>query len=92
VDCPDELKFRLVEKARAEFLGRGYSIIDVDGVRVEFPEGWGLVRASNTQPMLVLRFEALSGKSLEEIRNLVEEVIDHSRSEIAREADGPSRE
>ncbi|MBP8646611.1 MAG: phosphomannomutase/phosphoglucomutase [Syntrophobacteraceae bacterium] len=92
VDCPDELKFRLVEKAREEFLERGYSIIDVDGVRVEFPEGWGLVRASNTQPVLVLRFEALSGESLEEIRNLVEEVIDHSRSEIAWKAARPSRE
>src|SRR5262249_54818664 len=49
VDCPDELKFRIAEKVRDHFRGR-YEIVDVDGVRVKFAQGWGLVRASNTQP------------------------------------------
>jgi phosphomannomutase/phosphoglucomutase len=47
----------------------------VDGVRVRFEDGWGLVRASNTQPVLVLRFEALTEKRLQEIRKLVEDKV-----------------
>jgi len=46
-------------------------VIDVDGVRIQFGDGWGLVRASNTQPVLVLRFEAKTKERLEEIKNLV---------------------
>ena len=71
VDCPDERKFTIVERAR-EFFRKHYPIIDVDGVRVQFPQGWGLVRASNTQPALVLRFEAQSAGKLQEYRNIVE--------------------
>lgn len=71
VDCPDERKFIIVERAREFFHGR-YPIIDVDGVRIQFPQGWGLVRASNTQPALVLRFEAQSAGKLQEYRNIVE--------------------
>ncbi len=71
VDCPDEVKFGLVERLKEEFR-KEYEIIDVDGVRVKFPDGWGLVRASNTQPVLVLRFEALSPERLKEIRGLIE--------------------
>ena len=50
-------------------------IIDVDGVRIQFPEGWGLIRASNTQPALVLRFEAQSAERLNEYRGIVEEKL-----------------
>jgi len=71
VDCPDERKFAIVERAR-EFFGKHYPIIDVDGVRIQFPEGWGLVRASNTQPALVLRFEAMDAERLKEYRDIVE--------------------
>ena len=71
VDCPDDIKFHVVEKARTE-LARQHKTIDIDGVRVLFPEGWGLIRASNTQPALVLRFEATSEAALERIRNVVE--------------------
>ncbi len=71
VDCPDEIKFKVVEKVKEE-LGKDHSIIDVDGVRAQFGDGWGLVRASNTQPVLVLRFEAISEKRLQEIKKLVE--------------------
>ncbi|TET95756.1 MAG: phosphomannomutase, partial [Desulfobacteraceae bacterium] len=56
-----------------------YKIIDVDGVRIVFDDGWGLVRASNTQPVLVLRFEALSKERLDEIRAIIESAIDRYR-------------
>ena len=49
VDCPDDKKFVIAEKA-TEYFRQRYDIIDVDGVRIQFPEGWGLIRASNTQP------------------------------------------
>jgi phosphomannomutase/phosphoglucomutase len=74
VDCPDEIKFKVVEKVKA-MLSKDNPIIDVDGVRVKFEDGWGLVRASNTQPALVLRFEALTEKRLQEIRTLVEDKV-----------------
>ena len=71
VDCPEAVKFKAVEMVKAE-LGDKYRIIDIDGVRVEFPDGWGLIRASNTQPALVLRFEAQTEERLREIRGLIE--------------------
>ncbi|HLN86501.1 MAG TPA: phosphomannomutase/phosphoglucomutase, partial [Candidatus Limnocylindrales bacterium] len=71
VDCPDDKKFIIAEKA-TNYFRQHYSIIDVDGVRVQFPEGWGLIRASNTQPALVLRFEAQSDAKLNEYRALIE--------------------
>jgi phosphomannomutase/phosphoglucomutase len=74
VDCPDEIKFKVVETVK-EALRKGYPIIDVDGVRVKFEDGWGLVRASNTQPVLVLRFEALTEKRLQIIKKLVEDKV-----------------
>jgi len=74
VDCPDEIKFKVVEKVK-EMLSKDNPIIDVDGVRVKFEDGWGLVRPSNTQPVLVLRFEALTEKRLQEIRKLVEDRV-----------------
>jgi phosphomannomutase/phosphoglucomutase len=67
VDCGDDVKFALVEKAVAHFRSR-HDVIDVDGVRVLFGDGWGLIRASNTQPILVTRFEARSEARLAEIR------------------------
>jgi phosphomannomutase/phosphoglucomutase len=72
VDCPDEIKFKVVDKVK-EKLRKDYPIIDMDGVRVKFEDGWGLVRASNTQPALVLRFEASTEKRLKEIKKLVED-------------------
>ena len=67
VECADDLKFGLVEQAAAEFASR-YTVNTIDGVRIAFPEGWGLLRASNTQPVLVLRFEATSPAALERYR------------------------
>jgi phosphomannomutase/phosphoglucomutase len=66
----DPEKFEIAKKA-AQYFKENYEVIDVDGVRILFGDGWGLVRASNTQPVLVLRFEAKSNKRLEEIKELV---------------------
>ncbi len=78
VECPDSKKFELVDRLRNEF-SKQYKIIDVDGVRLVFDDGWGLVRASNTQPALVLRFEAQSKERLDEIRTMVEMAIEKYR-------------
>ena len=71
VDCPDDKKFAIAAKA-TEYFRQHYDVIDVDGVRIKFSDGWGLIRASNTQPALVLRFEASSEEKLNEYRSLVE--------------------
>jgi phosphomannomutase/phosphoglucomutase len=70
VDCPEDKKFEVVRRAQ-EFFKARYDAVTVDGVRVVFPDGWGLVRASNTQPLLVLRFEAKTRARLDEIEALV---------------------
>jgi phosphomannomutase/phosphoglucomutase len=67
VDCPDEKKFAVVFAATAHFRAK-YNVIDVDGVRVLYGDGWGLIRASNTQPILVLRIEARSAEKVATIR------------------------
>jgi len=67
VDCPDDRKFDVVAAAARHFSGK-YPVNTIDGVRMTFPEGWGLVRASNTQPVIVLRFEAKSEAALEAYR------------------------
>lgn len=72
IDCPDREKFKVVETVKEEFSKRN-KVITIDGVRIEYPDGWGLIRPSNTQPILVLRFEAKTEERLEEIRS---EVID----------------
>lgn len=74
IPCPDGAKFAVVEKAR-EFFRSRYTVLEIDGARLVFPDGWGLVRASNTQPVLVLRFEAADEKRLDEIRRIVEEPL-----------------
>ncbi|HOP86189.1 MAG TPA: phosphomannomutase/phosphoglucomutase [Syntrophorhabdaceae bacterium] len=72
VDCPDNVKFQVV-KNLTEYYRKKYNIIDIDGVRVLMDDGWGLVRASNTQPVLVLRFEAETPEALKRIQNIVED-------------------
>jgi phosphomannomutase/phosphoglucomutase len=67
VDCPDDIKFGIVDEAVAHFR-RTHEVIGVDGARVLFGDGWGLIRASNTQPILVLRFEARTEQHLAAIR------------------------
>jgi phosphomannomutase/phosphoglucomutase len=59
-------------------------VIDIDGARVLFQGGWGLVRASNTQPVLVLRFEAVSPERLDDIRSTVEEALEKIKAESVK--------
>ncbi len=68
VDCPDDKKFGIVEEATKYFSAK-YEVITVDGARVLFGDGWGLIRASNTQPVLVMRFEARTKEQLERIQS-----------------------
>ncbi|MEO0245406.1 MAG: phosphomannomutase/phosphoglucomutase [candidate division WOR-3 bacterium] len=75
VPCPDEKKFEVVEKIK-ERLKEKYEVIDIDGARIEFEDGFGLVRASNTQPVLVLRFE---GKTEEKLGNIKEIILKELR-------------
>jgi phosphomannomutase/phosphoglucomutase len=82
VECPDEIKFQVVERVKEEFK-KEYKVIEIDGVRIEFPDGWGLIRASNTQPALVLRFEAGTKERLEEIRSLIEKTLERVKSQAA---------
>jgi phosphomannomutase/phosphoglucomutase len=69
-DCPDEIKFKIVEKAQGAF--NEYESITIDGIRIKFEDGWALIRASNTQPVLVLRFEAPNDTRLNKIKSFVE--------------------
>jgi phosphomannomutase/phosphoglucomutase len=85
VECPDEIKFDVVERARQFFVEGGYRVIDVDGVRIVFDDGWGLVRASNTQPVLVLRYEAETEQRLGEIRDLIESRVERIKREHSGE-------
>jgi phosphomannomutase/phosphoglucomutase len=71
VACPDEQKFQVVASLVEEFK-RTHEVIDVDGARVLFDDGWGLVRASNTQPALVVRAEAHSPAGLQRIKQALE--------------------
>jgi phosphomannomutase/phosphoglucomutase len=81
LDCDDLLKFDLVEKVKAA-LNKDYDINDIDGVRVEFDSGWGLVRASNTQPAIVLRFEASTQEKLDEYKTIIKSILDHCVKEV----------
>jgi phosphomannomutase/phosphoglucomutase len=79
-DCPDEIKFEVVQRASEELRAR-HRTVDVDGVRVLFDGGWGLVRASNTQPVLVMRFEARTEAELGHYRQEVEAVVESAKQE-----------
>lgn len=82
VPCADEQKFGVVEHVLAHYRAT-HDVVDVDGARVNFGDGWGLVRASNTQPVLVLRFEAQSKERMNAIQSEVEALVDRVRAEIA---------
>lgn len=74
IACPDEHKFAVIRRAQQWFKER-FSVNDIDGARVQFEDGWGLVRASNTQPVLVLRFEASTHEKLAALRECMETPI-----------------
>ncbi len=79
VDCPDAIKFDVVKAVLAHYRKKGAPVVDIDGARISFgtesDPAWGLVRASNTGPVLVMRFEATSAERLAEIRSEVEGVV-----------------
>jgi len=74
VKTTDEEKFKIVEKVLSHFKPR-YNVIDVDGARVLFPDGWGLVRASNTGPELIIRCESKTEEGLERIKREIEDSV-----------------
>ena len=82
VECPDETKFAVVARVAEQFR-KSHDVIDVDGVRVLFDEGWGLLRASNTQPVLVMRFEASSEALLASYQREVEAALMQARQAAA---------
>jgi len=87
ITCPDEDKFQVVEQM-TEIFRKEYDVVDVDGARVQFGDGWGLVRVSNTQPLLVLRFEARTEARLNEIRALFKEKLSAFPTVHVDEIDG----
>jgi phosphomannomutase / phosphoglucomutase len=82
IDCPDDLKFQVVEKV-GHIVRQRHRVVDVDGVRVPFDKGWGLVRASNTQPVLVMRFEAASKELLKKYQQEMENAVEQAKDEVA---------
>jgi len=81
IQCDDDKKFAVVEKVKAHFQQR-FTVIDVDGARIVFPDGWGLVRASNTQDVLVLRFEAGTEENLKRYRSEVEDQVARAKASL----------
>jgi phosphomannomutase/phosphoglucomutase len=81
VDCPDDKKFLVVAKV-ATLIGKTYPVVDVDGVRVIYEKGWGLVRASNTQPVLVMRFEAENQELLTKYRAELEHTVEQAKTAV----------
>ncbi|HAQ60997.1 TPA: phosphomannomutase [Candidatus Delongbacteria bacterium] len=72
LDSDDNKKFEIVKRVTEYFKKAGYKVVDVDGVRIIFDDGFGLIRASNTQPALVQRYEASSEERLKEIMELMQ--------------------
>ena len=81
VPCPDDKKFEVVKRAVEKFSER-YDVISIDGARIHFPDGWGLVRASNTQPVLVYRFEATTPEALQRIKREVMDTVEEIMKEV----------
>ena len=75
IDCPDNQKFKIVREL-TEIFREKYEVIDIDGVRVNFDDGWALIRASNTQPVLVLRLEAVNKERLKELVAVIKNQTD----------------
>jgi phosphomannomutase/phosphoglucomutase len=91
VDCPDAIKFKVVAAVTSHYKAKGNAVLDIDGARISFPgtssaPKWGLVRASNTGPILVMRFEAGTEAELAAIRAEVEGVVTEERARAATSA------
>lgn len=75
IDCPDDQKFKIVREL-TEIFREKYEVIDIDGVRINFDDGWALIRASNTQPVLVFRLEAVTKERLKELVAVIKKQTD----------------
>ena len=84
VDCPEEIKFKIAQEAQSAF--KEFKVETIDGVRVTFDKGWGLVRASNTQPVLVMRFEATTPELLEQYKKTVIDRIEDIKARLSKAA------
>jgi len=85
IPCPDTLKFQCVNDAIQHFTSLNYKVIQIDGMRLEFDGGWGLLRASNTQSALTLRFEANSIEGLNKIRHMIEQWLNDYLHQTTKE-------
>lgn len=83
MDSHDEVKFAVVAEAARLLKERGEKVIEIDGARVLFERGWGLVRASNTQPVLVMRFEAESPEELERYQQKIEATLAEASAAVS---------
>ena len=81
LDCPDDIKFKVMDFILSEFKSK-YKTIDIDGARVEFDDGWGLLRVSNTQPCLVMCCEAVSPHALDRIKNILSSAVEDAKSKV----------
>jgi phosphomannomutase/phosphoglucomutase len=79
----EKAKWKIVEAAKEEF-SKKYETIQIDGARILFGDGWGLIRASNTQPIVVTRFEAKTKERLEEIKKIVTDFIDQQTAKMQK--------
>ncbi|APR99318.1 phosphomannomutase/phosphoglucomutase [Pajaroellobacter abortibovis] len=88
MECPEEYKFPLIKLVTKYFKEKGFEVVDVDGARIRFPSSsglaWGLVRASNTGPILVMRFEAASAEERDHWRAYVENIVEEQRKLLTR--------
>jgi phosphomannomutase/phosphoglucomutase len=81
-DTVEEKKFALVERCTEKLRAKGLELVTVDGVRATWPDGWGLIRASNTTPILVVRYEAKTKERLAEIQKLIDGTIHEAKAEL----------
>ena len=88
--CAEDLKFEVVRRAAAHYR-REHAVVDIDGARVTFPGGWGLVRASNTGAVLVLRFEADTAEHLAAIEGEMRGRLAMIIAEVTAETTTPGR-
>ncbi|MBI3341816.1 phosphomannomutase/phosphoglucomutase [Candidatus Curtissbacteria bacterium] len=75
VSAPDDKKFEIIKELKKYFEQKGEKIIAIDGIRLEWEDGWAVVRASNTQPQLTMRAEATNEKRLSQIKKMIEEAL-----------------
>lgn len=81
VDTTEDAKFKIVSSVR-DYFKKNYKVIDIDGARIKFKQGWALIRASNTQPSLVIRFEANNQENLEEIKKIFYPILEKVQKDI----------